>query len=419
MSAVGASYRAVLALPQARRLFASAAVGRLSYAVVPLALLFVVRDATGSFGSAGLVLAAFNVTIVAGGPVRARVIDRYGRRRVLPVLLVAYLATLGGLLGAVSLRAPVPWLLLLAGLAGACPPPLGPAMRAIWGGLAPDAEFRQRAYSLDAVAEEVLFSLGPLLTGLAIAVASPWYAAVAGLALLAVGTVLLVANPASAEPAPSQPVPSQPAPSHPVSGPVVDPPPSPTGAAPARGGLLRRPGFAAMLVSVAAVSVALGVLEIAVPVSATRAGAAAAAGVILGVLSAGSAVGGLLYGRRNWTRPAAARLAGAAALLAVMLALVAAAPSLWLLGAGLALAGLFVSPILIIGYTLADELAPVRAGTGATTWVNTASNAGLTAGTAAAGLLADHVNGRLLYLIGASVVAVVGLTSARRPVWRR
>src|SRR5258708_4677532 len=93
----GTSYRAVLSLPRARRLFLSAGVGRLAYAVLPLALFFTVARASGSFASAGLVLAAVSFTVVVAGPLRARIVDRYGRRRVLPVLALAYAGTTAAL----------------------------------------------------------------------------------------------------------------------------------------------------------------------------------------------------------------------------------------------------------------------------------------------------------------------------------
>ncbi|MDG4865417.1 MFS transporter, partial [Streptomyces sp. T-3] len=85
---------------------------------------------------------------------------------------------------------------MLAAAAGACTPPLGPSMRAVWRELTDDQRLLQRAYSLDSVAEELLFVSGPLLVGVLVQFA-PAAAGVALSALLvAVGTVAYVGSPA-------------------------------------------------------------------------------------------------------------------------------------------------------------------------------------------------------------------------------
>jgi hypothetical protein len=57
------------------------------------------------------------------------------------------------------------------GAAGALMPPVGPAMRARWVPLPGGGANLRRAYSLDAAAEETLFTAGPLLMGLLVTVA--------------------------------------------------------------------------------------------------------------------------------------------------------------------------------------------------------------------------------------------------------
>lgn len=46
-------------------------------------------------------------------------------------------------------------------------------MRGIWASLTPDLAARQRAYSLDAVTEETLFAIGPVLVGTVVARSTP------------------------------------------------------------------------------------------------------------------------------------------------------------------------------------------------------------------------------------------------------
>lgn len=183
------SYAAVLSIPHARRTFATALLGRLSYGIVPLSVMLAVTRASGSYAVAGTVMALFGATVVFLAPARAALIDRYGPRRALVPLLLAYTLLLG-LLTAAVWRPGTPAFVLgaLTALAGACVPPLGPTMRAVWARLAPDRAMLQRAYSLDGVAEELLFVSGPLLVGVLVGFAAPAVGIVAGAVLMVAGT---------------------------------------------------------------------------------------------------------------------------------------------------------------------------------------------------------------------------------------
>jgi MFS family permease len=390
----GTSYRAVLLLPHALRLFLPAVTGRLAYGVLPLGMFFALAHASGSLGAAGLTAAASGLTAVLFGPSRSRLVDRFGRR-VLPGLAVGYAACSTVLLLCAYAGAPLGVLLAMGALTGSWPPPLGPAMRAAWADIAPDAAVRLRAYSLDAVVEELLLTAGPLITGVAIAVADPLAAVAVGLALMIGGATVFGFGPATATAAPAGS----------DSRPGVR--------------LLRVSRFTPLLVTLAGITCALGLVDIAVPVTAARAGDPAVAGYLLAGLSASSAVGGLLFGRRTWTAAWGVLLARLTVVLAALVAALALAPTLWLLAAGLAVTGLFLSPGLIMAYSLADELAPATARTEASTWVNTAGNAGVTIGTALSGLLADTMPRWLPYLIASLVLLATACLPGRALARRR
>ena len=65
------SYAAVLRIPHARRTFAAALLGRLSYGVAPLSVMLAVTRASGSYAVAGVVMALFSGTSVFLSPARA------------------------------------------------------------------------------------------------------------------------------------------------------------------------------------------------------------------------------------------------------------------------------------------------------------------------------------------------------------
>ncbi|MER6185488.1 MFS transporter [Streptomyces sp. NPDC001652] len=391
---MSASYARVLRIPYARRTFATALVGRLSYGIVPLSVMLAVTRASGSYAVAGTVMALFGATVVFLAPARASLIDRHGPRRALVPMLVAYTVLLGLLTAAVwRPGAPAYVLGALGALAGACVPPLGPTMRTVWSRLAPDRDLLQRAYSLDAVAEELLFVSGPLLVGVLVGVATPAAGIVVGAALMVTGAAAFVSSPVVRGMAPAG-----------RSGGDV------------RGGRgrpvlrrIRRPVTAAV-----AVGVALGVLDLLVIVFAERHdhGGASVAWV-LAALSAGSAVGGLLNGAVHWRTAAPARLALLTAGLGLALLGAGLAPGVGTLTLAMTVAGFFVSPALTTAYLIADEAVADEARTRAGAWVNTAVNAGSTAGTAAAGVLAGRLPVAGCFAVTGAAVVLTALTVAK------
>ncbi len=182
-----ATYGAVLRLPGAPRAFAAATLGRLSYATLSLSLLVTVEQSTGSYAGAGTTLAVFALASVVM-PGKSRLVDRYGQRRVLPVLSVGFACALLAVVGLAASGTPAArTYVVLAAASGLAAPPLGPSMRALWAALTPDPVLRRRAYSLDGVVEEVLHAVGPLLVGIVLTVSS-------GATALAVTAVLNVAG---------------------------------------------------------------------------------------------------------------------------------------------------------------------------------------------------------------------------------
>ncbi len=365
-SVVRPSYTAVLRIPHARRTFAAALLGRLSYGIAPLSLMLAVTRASGSYAVAGTVMALFSATSVFLSPARAALVDRHGPRRALLPMAAAYTALLAAL--AVLLWRPGVSPLVLGAVtaaAGACTPPLGPTMRAVWGRLAPDRPLLQRAYSLDAVAEELLFVSGPLLVGALLGFAPPAAGVVLGAVLIAVGTAGFVSSPAVRTVPPADRKPGRRANERRVL----------------RG--LGRPVLAA-----AGVGLALGVLDLLVVAFAEGHGHGDdSAAWVLAALSAGSAVGGLLNGAVTWRSPAGVRLPLQTAGLGLALCLAGPAGGLGTLALAVAVAGLFVSPLITTAYLIADEAAAPEARVQAGAWVNTAVNAGITAGAALAGVL--------------------------------
>ncbi|MCW2901827.1 MAG: hypothetical protein JWO67_4092 [Streptosporangiaceae bacterium] len=394
------SYAAVLRTPSCARLFTAALVGRLSYGTVSLSLVLALTAATRSYAAAGVVMALFGLAVSFLSPARAGLIDRYGWRRALPPMAIAY-AGLLLLIAASTWRPGASQVALgvLAVAAGACAPPLGPVMRSLWNDLLPDRRLLQRAYSLDMVAEELLFVTGPLLAGLLANVAVPSAGLVLSAALVLTGTLALVRSPDAG----------------PDTRAGGGGPPEATVARIPRRRLMRSVmGLGLPMATAAVAGIGLGALSLVILAFAQQRHQTAAVALAEAALAAGSAVGGLAYGTVAWRGSARVRLRVLGAGLGLAIAVAGLAPNLYALVAILAIAGLFVAPVLSTAYLVADESASpgqrVRAGA----WVNTAFNAGSSAGTAAFGLLIGRLPLALCFVVAGAPAVVSAATAVGR-----
>lgn len=390
-----ASYAVVLRPPHVVRTFSAALVGRLSYGVVFLSLVLAVTRATGSYAAAGVVIALFGLTSSLLSPWRARLIDRHGPRRALPPMTIGYAALLGAL-AAMTWQpgAPRALLWMTAAACGACSPPFGPLMRTLWGVLIPDTELLQRAYSLDTVAEELLYTAGPLLAGLFAAYANPALGVAVSAGLILAGTLALVTSPAVRNlPAPG--------PAHGGSG-----CPSPAaGPGPARRG---RTWYGHAVVVSAGLGACLGALGLVAVAFAGQHHHIAAVAWVEAALAVSSALGGLLYGAVRWRVCIQLRLLILTLALGLFVILAGHSPDIYVLIGVMGAAGLFVAPILTSVYLIADEAAAPGERTRAGAWVNTAYNVGNSAGVAGTGLLI----GRLPLAVCFTVAATAALLPA-------
>jgi len=390
------SYASILALPSVKFIFGSALAGRFAYALAGLPLLLSVQSATGSFGAAGLAMGVFGATVAFLAPLRARIIDRFGRRRTLPPFAIAFALGLLALAAGTSQTSSVLLCVFLSGVVGAVAPPLGPSMRVLWAQLTPTPAHLRKALSLDAVLEELLYLGGPALAGFLLLLISPSATLLIPAALVVFGALAMVTPAAAKEniPAPS-------------------PRESPTGKPARERSLLSQGLFLTLLIPVLAAGLVVGAVYVVVPAALAGPGTEGAIGIVLAAFAAGSAIGGLLYARTRFTASPqlqllmlATALAGGAAAIAVM------AGSAVGLGVILLATGLFLSPIMIVGYFAASGFGGAHRQTMATTWVNTSHNLGAAAGSVVAGIVIEAAGPAESILATAALAAVLILASA-------
>ncbi|ANP74642.1 MFS transporter [Cryobacterium arcticum] len=98
----------------------------------------------------------------------------------------------------------------------------------------------------------------------------------------------------------------------------------------------------------------------------------------------------------------------------VLCAALALLSGLLALAAVLALVGFFLAPALITGYLSADELTAAEVRTEASSWINTAVNAGAAGAAIVVGTVVDVADPQLGFLVGAVIALVLLLVVAPR-----
>ena len=362
-----ARYVALLEPRDLRQTIAASMIGRLPIGVTGLAILLLVQSASGSFALGGAATAAYVIGLAALAPVLGRLIDRRGPRPTLMTCALAFPAALILLLVAVQ-RADAPWwmVLLCAGSAGAAFPPITVCMRTYFRQRLRNEDLLTAAYSLESVLIELIFIIGPLLVALFVALASAAAAVLFAAACGCVGTLLFLRAP-------------------PLMAWRVE-----ARSKPGFLGPLAQPGFVPLITVILCYSMAFGLLEVGFTAYATEAGNVALAGVLLGLMSAGSALGGLAYGSRSWYLPLARQFALMLGLMGAGLAVLALPWSPWPFALWSLFAGVVMAPALIIQSMLVAKTARPEQMTEAFTWSTSALLSGVGAGVALGGVVLER-----------------------------
>lgn len=365
-------------------------VARLSIGINALAVVLYLRAERGSFAVAGTVAGALALGTGLGAPVLGRLVDRLGRRVLLPLAA----GHAGGLVALVALgRTDVTALALVAAAfaAGASMPPVSSVLRALYPVLLRDRpELLRPAFALDSVLTELLFVAGPLLVAALVALVAPQAALLVSAATVLAGTAAFLAL-------------------------LPGPPPQDGERPPAMGpwGALHSPGLRVVVATMLPFGISFGMLEVVLPAFSRAEGRPELAGVLIAVWSVASAAGGFWFGVRVHARPLHdLHLALAIAVPIAFLPLALAPSPLWM--ALLVLpAGLPIAPLIATRNELAGATAPLGAETEAYTWVLTAMVGGIALGAAFAGVLVDEAGWRTAAL-GAAAVAALGTALALR-----
>jgi MFS family permease len=355
--------RTVLAFRHVPQVAATSLVARLPKGMVPLATVLLLHQISGSYAIAGITAALVAAGDAASTPVQGRLVDRLGRGWVLIPTAAVHVAAVAALLVLARTGAPVA-VAICATVAGIGMPPVSGCIKAVWPQLV-GQDHLAAAYTVESLLQQVIFLSGPLLVAAVTVAISAAAALACSAAMVAAGTVGFVIAAATAAPEGGTPR-NQHVP-----------------------GAWRVPAVRILTYSTVLQSLTFGALPVGLAAVTADAGHPDLAGVLLATLTAGGVIG--TFGpRATADRRRYAQLAAgfAAALLAV--AALSSQPSaavLIAIGAALAAAGLFVTPLAATSYVLIEKTTAAAHRTEAFAWLSTGQAAGNAAGAAVAGVL--------------------------------
>jgi MFS family permease len=386
---VANNYRAVLARPGALRLLSTALLGRMPQGMSSLAVLLLVHAATHSYAAAGVAVGAGALAGAICGPLLGRLIDRIGRRLVVGPASAVQACVYVALALAARANAPAPVLVLCAALAGALVPPIAPVVRTLLRDLYDDHDVLETAYSMEAIAQETIWIIGPLFTTVVITLTSPTVAVAILGAIGLSGTLLFLRSP------------------------LLDRKPVDEHDDPQHGSALASIDLRWLLLPVALMGFALGAVEVGIPSLALHDGSRPASGFLLALWSLGSMAGGIHYSSTRWGSALGSRYAVLLAANCLLIAPLLFAGSIALAAGFSFVAGLAIAPTFSCVYSVVGRVVIPGSEHEAFSWTLSGLVGGIAAGSALAGGVIGSLGVRGPFLLAVVAAALAALGAVR------
>jgi MFS family permease len=327
-------------------------------------IVLLVSERTGSYGRAGVLAAVYVLAAAAFGPWQGRLADRLGQARVLGVVGAVYAIGMGLTLVAVDAEWSTPLPHLCVAIAGLATPQTGSMARARWTHVVAERSQLNTAFSIEAVLDEVVFMVGPVLVTLLTLQVSDFAGLICAAAAASLGSWALAAQRRTEPPRVEQ-----------VSG-------------------ARAPIGWGLLGPVVAASVGLGMLfgsaEVIVVAFCTEEGNRGAAGFVIAIWATGSLIAGIVVGALPQPVEPLHMLRWSLLALALLFAPLSILSGIPLIAAGMFLTGFMISPTLIAMVNLIERHSPPSRLTEALVWMTTGAAVGVAPGSAVAGWVVDH-----------------------------
>ena len=356
-------------------------VARLPMSMTGIGIVLLVSLTTGSFGLAGLLTAATTVAAAIVAPFWGRATDRVGQARVLIVTVLINVFSVALLVMSIELAWPLAVSFAAAMGVGIGFSLAGSAVRARWTLRLNDSHLLNTAFALEAMLDEVVFIIGPVLVTFLATAIHPALGVSVSAVIGLIGAVALAAQRSSQPPIRST--------RHGHRGPS------------------RLPWRVLLPVAIAsgALGMVFGGMEVNVVAFAKESGVLPYAGLILVAWSFGSLIAGAVTGAIIWRASPAKRFRVSASLLALSLLPLPFVDDPLAVALLLILSGMAIAPTLIASIGVIQSAVDQSRLTEALAWNSTGMVAGVAVGAAAVGYVIDSSGAQS----GFVAVAIAGL----------
>ncbi len=366
------SYADLLRTRGVARIMSAQLLARFPSGMLSLGFLLHIERTTGSYGAAGLVLAALSVGQAVSGPLTGRLMGRLGMRTVIATTVVLCSIAIAEI---ALVPQPIPVSMAVALLAGLTFPPIQPAVRTIYPKIVNSRQLTP-LFSLDASAQELIWVGGPVLVTFVSTQIGTVEGILLSVVLMTVGGIWFLASPELGR---------------------VRIPQSKR----RFGAVLARPTV--LLATTVGFLIVGSCAAVEAAVVATFGDEGPQAGIVLAIWAIGSLVGGLAFGHipiGPWA------LARRVLLVTAGLALALLALDFWWLALTLVISGLGLAPALAVLSAITSSSVKFSDTAEAYGWIGTGQLIGAALGSAVAGFLIDGVGPVGAFYVAASVLVL-------------
>ena len=362
---------------------------RLPIAIYPLALVLIISARDGHYAVAGLLSACYIFGNAISTPILAALVDRYGQRRLL--LPSGCLHAMSVVALCIMLSAPSPnWVMTVpTAIAGFTYLSVDSLVRSRWANIYADQPELATALSVESVLDEVIFTIGPLIATVLVTRSAHPIVLYLGAALVAGGSLWL-AGLRSTEP---------PSTRHEVR----------------LGSVLGNHGMLRLTITTVAMGATFASAEVSMVAYCGEQGHRSLGGVVIAAMAAGSGIAGFACGAVEWRRDVLARFRLQTVVFAILPVVLLAVMDVAVLALAAFVIGLGIAPVLTTTFSLVQRIVPEHALTEGLAWAATGINVGYGAGAALVGVVADHYDARVAFL----VVLASSLPVGALGVWLR
>lgn len=386
------AYRRVLTTPGALRFSTAGLFGRLPISMAGLGIVLLVQAATGSYGLAGAVSAAYLVANAICAILQGRVIDAWGQARVLGILAVAFGTSMSLLIVSVNQEWPRWTVYLAAALAGATLPAVGSSVRARWTYVLDTPADLQTAFAFESVVDEMVYMLGPILVTALATMIDPVLGVATAAAAGMFGSLAFAAQRRTEPPAHGRQRDARVRPRMPWR--TVVP----------------------LAVVCAGLGILFGAAEVATVAFADEQGHKGYAGPLLALWALGSLLAGLITGAVAWRRGPSFRVRVGSLGMACAMAPLALIDSIPVMAVLLLLGGFAIAPTMVASFSVTQEAVPPSRLNEGMAIMQTGIVAGVAPGAALSGSIVDAAGASPAYLVslGAGLLAALAAQALPR-----